>query len=219
MILTSAYFSIVIQFLVGLLDIYGLSIEVPHHYELIRDILKLELLVQGIEFCFYVWLIFRLTSKFSITVYRYADWMFSTPLMLISLIAYLNRYKYFSMYDFFNDNAAYLFIIIFLNFLMLLCGLMGELGILNIQTSVFMGFIPFVLYFYYIYVEDLKNNHNSSYEDFQLFWFFFFVWSLYGIAATLSYINKNAMYNILDLFAKNLFGVFLVYNLYIDRIV
>jgi bacteriorhodopsin len=37
---------------------------------------------------------------------------------------------------------------------------------------------------------------------------------VYGIAALLPYNVKNAMYNILDLFAKNFFGIFLAYVLY-----
>jgi bacteriorhodopsin len=35
----------------------------------------------------------------------------------------------------------------------------------------------------------------------------------YGIVAILPYYLKNALYNILDLFAKNFFGIFLSYIL------
>jgi bacteriorhodopsin len=34
-------------------------------------------------------------------------------------------------------------------------------------------------------------------------------WALYGLFALLNYTAKNVSYNILDLFAKNFFGVFL----------
>jgi bacteriorhodopsin len=34
---------------------------------------------------------------------------------------------------------------------------------------------------------------------------------MYGIAALMDYKTKNIMYNILDLFAKNFFGVYLGY--------
>jgi bacteriorhodopsin len=34
---------------------------------------------------------------------------------------------------------------------------------------------------------------------------------MYGIAALLPYNLKNSIYNILDLFAKNFFGLFLTY--------
>jgi bacteriorhodopsin len=35
------------------------------------------------------------------------------------------------------------------------------------------------------------------------------VWFIYGLAALMSYKTKNIMYNILDLFAKNFFGIYL----------
>ena len=50
--------------------------------------------------------------------------------------------------------------------------------------------------------EDLLGNKNL---------YFFIIWFLYGIAALLNYKMKNIMYNILDLFAKNLFGIYLGY--------
>jgi hypothetical protein len=37
---------------------------------------------------------------------------------------------------------------------------------------------------------------------------------LYGVAAVLPYGSKNAMYNVLDLFSKNFFGLFLGYLIY-----
>ena len=47
-----------------------------------------------------------------------------------------------------------------------------------------------------------------------LFWYFFFFWSLYGVVAVLPYYVKNSFYNILDLFAKNFFGIFLSYIIF-----
>jgi bacteriorhodopsin len=37
----------------------------------------------------------------------------------------------------------------------------------------------------------------------------FVFWSLYGIAAVLNFENKNTSYNVLDIFAKNFYGIFL----------
>jgi bacteriorhodopsin len=37
----------------------------------------------------------------------------------------------------------------------------------------------------------------------------FVVWSLYGVAAVFDFTTKNISYNILDLFAKNFYGLFL----------
>jgi hypothetical protein len=41
---------------------------------------------------------------------------------------------------------------------------------------------------------------------------------MYGIVAFLPYEQKNTAYNILDLFAKNGFGIFLAYTLWKNRI-
>jgi hypothetical protein len=45
----------------------------------------------------------------------------------------------------------------------------------------------------------------------EIFLYFLIVWSIYGVAALMSYKTKNIMYNILDLFAKNFFGLYLGY--------
>jgi hypothetical protein len=75
------------------------------------------------------------------------------------------------------------------------------------MLSIFLGFIPFLIYYYMIYVNYLANQPNG----YIYFWSFFVIWSLYGLAAALPYYIKNACYNILDLFAKNLVGLFLSY--------
>lgn len=215
MLLASAYVSIVIQIIVGIIDIYGLTIPVPLQYNILKDILKLELFVQVIEFCFYLWLVFNLTSKLNVTRYRYIDWMFSTPLMLISLTAFLNSSMYTYLYDFWKDNTSYLQTIMIGNLLMLLFGFLGELRILKTEHAVILGFVPFMLYFIHIYNNDYDKNDDVYQKG--CFWFFFIVWSLYGIAAFLPYIYKNTMYNILDLFAKNFFGIFIVYIITLNK--
>jgi len=47
--------------------------------------------------------------------------------------------------------------------------------------------------------------------------FFHIFWSFYGIVVILPYYIKNAFYNILDLFAKNFFGLFLSYIIFTGR--
>ena len=42
----------------------------------------------------------------------------------------------------------------------------------------------------------------------------FSIWFLYGIAAMFNFRLKNAGYNILDLFSKNFYGLFLSYLIY-----
>jgi bacteriorhodopsin len=59
-----------------------------------------------------------------------------------------------------------------------------------------------------IYVNYVTTNNGY------FFWYFFIFWALYGVAAILPYFIKNIFYNILDLFAKNFFGLFLAYIIF-----
>ena len=91
---------------------------------------------------------------------------------------------------------------------MMLFGLAGELNYMDYNTSIIIGFIPFVYYFKLIYDKFGLANTDSS--KIKLYWFFFIIWAIYGGVAFLPYEQKNTAYNILDLFSKNLFSVFLV---------
>jgi len=82
--------------------------------------------------------------------------------------------------------------------------------IIPVLLGVVLGFIPFLMYFYMIYVNYVTKNTSG----YLLFWYFVFFWSLYGVVAVLPYYLKNAFYNILDLFAKNFFGIFLSYIIF-----
>ena len=80
---------------------------------------------------------------------------------------------------------------------------------MNVKLSTFLGFIPFTIMFYIIYEKYSKYTTIGI----TTFYYFAFIWSLYGVAALMSYEVKNIMYNILDLFSKNFFGLFLAYVL------
>ena len=99
---------------------------------------------------------------------------------------------------------------------MLIFGLFSELKILNTKTAVALGFVPFILYFKIIYNNFI--NKNSPPRQIIMYSFFVIIWSLYGVAALLPYNEKNTMYNILDLFAKNFFGIILIYIVMANRI-
>jgi hypothetical protein len=91
---------------------------------------------------------------------------------------------------------------------MLLFGLAGELNYIDYNTAIILGFIPFIYYFKIIYEKYLIDNKEN--DKIKIYWFFFIIWAIYGIVAFLPYEEKNISYNILDLFSKNLFSVFLV---------
>ena len=216
----SAYLSLFLQFITGLVDIWGINLKVPESFNIFRQLLVIELVVQIIEFVFYVWMVFQFNRKSSkiknITVYRYFDWFITTPSMLLTLMAYLSfdaKANQTSVVQFIKENYKVIFIVFALNAAMLFTGLVGELGWMNPRSSALIGFFPFVLYFYIIYKYFVKDKQLSN-EKRNVFFYFLMVWSLYGVAALLPYEAKNTMYNILDLFAKNFFGLFLVYILY-----
>jgi bacteriorhodopsin len=211
MIYTSGIISLSIQAIIGVIDYAAIYLKVDLKDELLKDILKVEFLVQIIEFIFYIWLFyyFKKNSQ-NITPFRYLDWAITTPLMLITLSAFLSHddTKTTRLHDFLSDNKHSVIRIVTLNAAMLFFGLIGEFGYLSAYTSTALGFIPFILNFKYI--KDTFLPAGDILKSFVFYWFVFF-WSLYGVFAVTKYTIKNTGYNILDVFAKNFFGVFLAY--------
>jgi hypothetical protein len=205
-------FSIIIQILTGVFDIFALFMKVPLAANIIKQLLILELLVQVIEGSFYFWLFYNFNNITNVTPKRYLDWVITTPTMLVTLIIYLiylnnKATSNLEFFQVFNENFNTIISVLLLNWLMLLFGYLGETNIIPTLLGVFLGFIPFLIYYYLIFI----NYVNFDNSGWQLFFYFFFFWSLYGVAATLPYYIKNTFYNILDLFAKNFFGIFLAY--------
>jgi hypothetical protein len=112
-------------------------------------------------------------------------------------------------WDFVKTHKENIIIIFVCNFFMLLFGYLGEIGAMDMSLSLLIGFIFFGMTFYTIY----KNYAIYSKDAMKLFYFIFTVWGLYGIAALMSPHIKNNMFNILDIFAKNFFGVYLYYRI------
>ena len=216
---STASISLLIQILVGIIDFWGISIEIPKDKKIFKDLLKLELGVQIVEFTFYTWLVLNITNIKNITPHRYIDWFITTPTMLLTLMVFLlkdeDKNKYSNLSKFIEDNKRDLILVGLANALMLVFGLLGEYKYINNKLAVGLGFIPFVYYYKKIYDKNIATE--SSTQNKSVFWFFFIIWSLYGLAALLPYIYKNVMYNILDLFSKNLFGLILVYIIYKNR--
>jgi bacteriorhodopsin len=212
MIYISGILSLIVQVLVGIIDYLAINIELSSTDELLKDLLRVELFVQAVEFVFYLWLIYYFSKvSHNITPFRYLDWAITTPLMLITLSAFLNHNgsTSTSLIDFLSNHKGSMIIIVLLNAAMLLFGLIGEFGYLSIYTSTALGFIPFVLNFKYI-----KDTFLPSSEDKlknALFYWFVVSWALYGVFALMNYTTKNTGYNILDIFSKNFFGLFLAY--------
>jgi bacteriorhodopsin len=203
----SLLLSIITQIITGIIEFIALFIEVPPHFLILKQMMLLEVIVQFIEGAFYLYWLYNFKKISNITPKRYLDWTITTPVMLINLIFYMIFLRSNNDLDFFqvfNREFYTIITILILNWTMLLFGYLGEIGAIPIMLGVGLGFIPFLLYYYIIY-----KNYGSN----ELFFYFFIVWSLYGVVAILPYKTKNMCYNILDLFSKNFFGLFLTYLL------
>ena len=161
MIYQTAYLSLLIQVVVGIIDFLALNIKIPENKKLFKDLLKLELGVQIVEMIFYVWLIFNFAGIPNITPKRYYDWILTTPTMLITLMAFLDKHHYIGIIDYIKKNKYDITKVVIANMLMLGLGLMGELGYINYQLAVLLGFIPFLYYYNLIYNKYIKDKQQS----------------------------------------------------------
>lgn len=213
--------SIVIQIITFIIGILSIFTKIPSAFILIKDLVLLELFVQLIEGVFYIWLAYNFSKITNITPKRYFDWVLTTPTMLITLIAYLifinaketNQAQGLNLYSILTTNYSTIIPILLLNWAMLFFGYLGEIKVIPVLYSIILGFIPFIIYYYMIYHNFVQTNNNG----YVFFLYFLFFWSLYGIVAALPYYAKNVLYNILDLFAKNFFGLFLAYIIYTGK--
>ena len=92
---------------------------------------------------------------------------------------------------------------------MLLFGYLGEKGIINKKVSIPLGFLFFANAFNLIY----KNYAIKSTTGKKIFKILLPVWAMYGVAACFNETNKNNTFNILDIFSKNFFSLFIYYKL------
>lgn len=213
------YFSLVVQFITTIVGLHGFFINVKEKDIILQDILGLETIVQIVEATFYIWIIFALKNLQKMTPRRYIDWFITTPTMLISTIMFM---KYQEIKDkgeleesklnyknFFRDNKRNILIIVLLNVFMLLFGYLGEINYINKYLSVSVGFVFFFLNFYFIY------EYYAKYSDLgkKLFYFNLIIWSLYGVAAMTDIKTKNICYNLLDIVAKNFYGLYIYYKI------
>lgn len=220
--------SLLIQFITGAVGVHGLMIPLSEEDKVLKEVLIMEMVVQIIEFCFYIWLaygLFTYSKKsnfqlFDVTKRRYIDWFITTPTMLLSTIIFLQYIKIkekqkeekeeekvenLSFTEFIKNNKKIILLIVLSNAMMLLFGYLVENKKMDKFTGISMGFIFLVFSFYLIYKEFAIHTENGK----KLFFFMFIIWSLYGVAAIFPFYIKNISYNILDLFAKNFFGLFL----------
>ena len=170
----SVYASLIIQVLTGLTNVWILQYKTSSNVNILRELVYSELIVQFIEVIFYIWLTYNFFKITNITPSRYYDWMFTTPTMLITLIAYFIFLKHkvsgkdtsnLTLGDILTKEMWPILTIVILNAAMLVFGYLGEINKMELKLSVFIGTIAFLAYFYIIhkhYVEDIKDVKEAQ---------------------------------------------------------
>lgn len=206
--------SLVIQFITGLIELTGLFEPVKSKDEIVKEILGVELIVQFVEFIFYAYLVYKIfygVVQNSITSHRYIDWAITTPIMLINFIIFFKYLKEknrkIDYITSLKEEKQNVIEIVIANALMLLFGYLAETGVMNTPLAVSIGFLPFAFIFKQLYSNYVTKENISLI----IFYVIFLIWGLYGVAAVLPFVLKNSFYNILDLFAKNAYGLFLYF--------
>ena len=224
-IYNTGYISLIIQAITGILGGIGIFIPLLKKDKILTHVLIMETIVQIIEFIFYLWLVFSISSRsMNVTSIRYLDWFITTPLMLISTILYMayhsqdekfkNKEGNVTIQSVFEKDYKIILAFCISNFFMLLFGVLGELGFMDRNICLILGtfffFISFkIIYDYYVIIED---------DNKPLFYFIFVTWALYGVAYLFNYNYRNVSYNILDIFSKNFYGLYIFYKIYRKKI-
>lgn len=198
----STNLSILVQALAGLYSVQVIGKTEP---KLLVQAVHLELLVTLIQFVFYATII-RNHDIGTMAISRYYDWVLTTPLMLISLSSYL-VYKRggesdSGLLDVVRKYKSQIARIVGFNAVMLLAGYLGEIGYISREIALVVGFVAFVATFRVIQNE-MGGAGNGVFNLVAA------VWGLYGVAYMLPNVQKNLMYNALDLVSKNFFAIIL----------
>ena len=201
---TSARISLASQVVLGLLSLIGFAASRP--WQPLFTTLLLDVFVQIIEVVYYTGMVFFYPRP--PTYMRYADWFVSTPIMMTgSMIfnAYLgNRELTVGRYVEVYGGAT--LVVVALNAAMLAFGLAAELRLLPVPRAVACGTAAFLAEYAFVYATVPTTTWGYIIFSGQAV-----VWSLYGVAALLPYAPKNIMYNVLDILAKNMYGVILAF--------
>lgn len=211
----STIYSLIVQIITGIIGGAALFVPLEQKDKILGDVLGLEMGVQVIELIFYFWFLF-VKDIGTITTTRYFDWFLSTPVMLLTMSAYFSyeslkeKFRHQSIHDFVKENQRPLLAIFFFNFLMLLAGYLGEIGLVTKLFAFLYGFVALSLSFGTIYKNFVLREGFVQ----NFFGIMAVAWSGYGVAYLFDPVKKNVIYTILDIIAKNFFGLYLGFNIF-----
>jgi hypothetical protein len=219
---TSIEASLLIQIFTLILNLWALWVPLDAWDFALKEILGLETFVQIIELLFYTWYRGELITKpYDVTQFRYYDWFVTTPVMLFSTASYYGYLTHekekndqpFSVWTFLKENSFWITLMLVCNALMLLFGYLQEIGSIGIVASSLFGYLGLLGSFGILYNKFVSKTPKQQI----LFYAMFTLWSLYGVAAAMPSLQKNISYNVLDIFAKNFYGLFLGYLIIVRR--
>ena len=206
----TAIYSLIAQIITCILLFLGFFIPINKNKSILKDLLYLEVVVQVVEICFYVWLVYNFSKiNYDVTYVRYFDWVISTPFMLLIIIIFMEYINniHIKVSDIINNDYRKLILIFFSNFFMLFFGFLGEKNILSKWISISLGFIFLIITFFLMFLFYFKNNNYNL----TIILINFIIWSIYGYSFMQSYTLKNNIYNILDIFSKNITAIFIFF--------
>ena len=129
---------------------------------------------------------------------RYIDWFITTPMMLLALCIVMSMERKES------PRITVFAVVLALDLAMLSLGYMGETGTLDRRLAWTLSTGAFVALFGFLWASGRPQTFASKLSYFT----FLSVWSVYGLVYFLDEQTKNTIFNVLDLLAKALVGIF-----------
>lgn len=216
MVKFSTQLSVIVQLVIGIITTRGVFLNVDEKHKILNQILGIETVVQFVELIFYLYFLkqFDVLPLSKMTRIRYYDWFFTTPTMLLSTILYFkyeenmenNKHETLDLFSVLKQEKSVIIQIFLSNFFMLLFGYLGEKNKIDKKISIILGFIFFAITFNLIYGYAVKSTIGK-----EIFNVLLPIWGLYGLGACFNDTRKNNMFNVLDIFSKNFFSLY-IYN-------
>lgn len=208
---TTTYLSLGAQGLTGVLGLRGLLKSVPDEHVILKRLLLIETIVNAVEFGFYAWFVRREPEKMAI--FRYFDWVITTPCMLLSTTAYMiyserkerGESTVMSVREHVREHGPVLAWLYLSNFLMLFFGFLGETGRMERSRACLISFAFFFATFRTLYDRFARRSAVGR----RLGMIMTSIWAIYGVAFLFPDVQKNIAFNGLDIFSKNFFAVYL----------
>jgi len=139
-------------------------------------------------------------------IYRYMDWFFTVPLLIIEFYLILSVEK--------NIPVSIFYKLFLASILMLLFGFLGEANIIDrTYGSIFWLYIVYQIFYGDLHNFKKKINNKSIHFIYDaLKWIITIGWAIYPIGYLLDTYNMNLIYNIGDFFNKILYVLIIWYG-------